>query len=84
MTLVFGIGLNSGKKGVTFSDDILVNGKYLGPSTDVGPAMIQHNMKANGEIKDHSMVRSLTPEECVSLYQKQEKFLEAMEGGIRR
>ncbi|KAL7484333.1 hypothetical protein ACHAW6_009973 [Cyclotella cf. meneghiniana] len=77
VTLVFGIGLNSGKKGVTFSDDILVNGKYLGPSTDVGPAMIQHNMKANGEIKDHSMVRSLTPEECELarvLHQKNDQY----------
>jgi hypothetical protein len=69
------------EKGVTFPCDTLVLGKYLGPSIDVGPAMTQHIMKANGEIKEHSTVCSLTAEEYVNttLYREQEKFLEAIQ-----
>jgi hypothetical protein len=70
------------EKGVAFPDNILVLDMYLGPSIDVGLAMTQHIMKANGEIKDHSKLHSLTPEECVNaaLHQEQEKFLEAIHG----
>ncbi len=38
--------------GVTFSDDQMVLGKYLGPSIDVGPAIMQCVMKANGKYED--------------------------------
>ncbi|KAL7475175.1 LOW QUALITY PROTEIN: hypothetical protein ACHAW6_001102 [Cyclotella cf. meneghiniana] len=34
---------------VAFSDDQMVLGKYVGPSIDVGPAMMQHVMKASGK-----------------------------------
>jgi hypothetical protein len=54
-------------KGVPYPDDALVLGKYLGPSIDVGPAMTQCIMKANGEIEDRSTACSLTPEECVNV-----------------
>eukprot|EP00804_Cyclotella_cryptica_P017310 CCRYP_020331-RA/>CCRYP_020331-RA protein AED:0.23 eAED:0.25 QI:0/-1/0/1/-1/1/1/0/484 len=69
-------------QGVAFPGDALVLGKYLGPSIDVGPAMTQRIMKANGEIEDRSTVRSLTPEECVNaaLHQEQQKFLESIQG----
>jgi hypothetical protein len=70
------------EKGVAFPVDTLVLGKYLGPSIDVGQAMTQHIMKANGEIKDHSTVCSRTPEEYVNaaLHQELVKFLEAIQG----
>ena len=42
------------ENGVAFPDDTMVLGKYLGPSTDVGPAITQRIMKANGEIEDRS------------------------------
>ena len=63
--------------GVAFPTDSLVLGKYLGPSIDVGPAMTQRVMKANGEVEDRSTLRLLTPEECMSdaLRAEQEKFL---------
>ncbi len=38
--------------GVAFPDNQMVLGKYLGPSIDVGPAMMQHVMKTNGEYED--------------------------------
>jgi hypothetical protein len=79
--------VKSRDKRVAYPDDALVLFKYLGPSIDVGPAMTQHIMKANGEIEDRSTVRSLTPEECVSApsHREQEKFLEATQrGGVRR
>jgi len=60
------------EKGVAFPDDTLVLGKYLGSSIDVGPAMTQLIMKANGEIEDHSTVHSLTPNECVNAALHQE------------
>ncbi|KAL7480721.1 hypothetical protein ACHAW6_006386 [Cyclotella cf. meneghiniana] len=39
---------------VTFPEDQTVLGKYLSHSNDVGPAMMQHVMKANGEYEDQS------------------------------
>ncbi|KAL7481226.1 LOW QUALITY PROTEIN: hypothetical protein ACHAW6_006900 [Cyclotella cf. meneghiniana] len=53
-------------KGVTIFDGKLVLGKYLGPSINVGSAMIQHIMKANGRIEDYSAVCLLTPKESIS------------------
>ncbi|KAL7485243.1 hypothetical protein ACHAW6_014108 [Cyclotella cf. meneghiniana] len=50
-------------KGITFPDDPLVLGKYLGPSIDVGPAVTQCVMKANVKVEDCSTVCQLTPEE---------------------
>jgi hypothetical protein len=47
--------------GIAFPDNALVIGKYLGPSIDVGKAMTQRIMKANGEIKDRSTVCSSLP-----------------------
>ncbi|KAL7479873.1 LOW QUALITY PROTEIN: hypothetical protein ACHAW6_005593 [Cyclotella cf. meneghiniana] len=40
--------------GVAFPDDQMVLVKYLGPSIDVGPAMMQCVMKVNGEYEDRS------------------------------
>ena len=70
------------EKGFDFPEDTLVLGKYLGPSVDVGLATTQRIMKSNGEIKDHSTVFSLTPEECISAakHQEWEKFLEGIQG----
>ncbi|KAL7480606.1 hypothetical protein ACHAW6_006283 [Cyclotella cf. meneghiniana] len=53
-------------KGVTFPDNQMVLGKYLGPSIDMGPAMMQHVMKANGEYEIQSTVHQLTPKECMN------------------
>ena len=39
-------------KGVAFPDDQMVLGHYLGPIIDVGPAMTQHVMKANGKYEN--------------------------------
>ena len=39
-------------KDVAFLDNQMVLGKYLGPSIDLGPAMMQHVMKANGAYED--------------------------------
>jgi len=64
-------------KSVTFHDDALVLGKYLGPSIDVGPAMMQSVMKANGKVEDHSTVRFLTSNEFINaaMHKEQEHFL---------
>ena len=58
----------------------MVLGKYLGPSIDVGPAMTQHVMKANGEYEDRSTVRQLTPKEhmCPALHNEKEEFLTSL------
>ena len=58
---------------VTFPDDQMVLGKYLGPSIDVGPAMTQHDMKANGEYEDRSTLHQLTPKEHMSPAMHKEK-----------
>ncbi|KAL7475056.1 LOW QUALITY PROTEIN: hypothetical protein ACHAW6_000990 [Cyclotella cf. meneghiniana] len=50
-------------RGVVFPDDPLVLGNYLGASIDVGHAMMQRVMKANGKVEDRSTVRQLTPKE---------------------
>jgi len=67
-------------KVVIFPDKKLVLGNYLGPSIDVGPAMMQRVMKTNGEVKDRSTVRLLTPKECVnaSFHKEQEHFLSSV------
>ena len=63
--------------GVAFPDNQMILGKYLGPSIDVGPAMTQRVMKANGKYEDRSTLRQLTPKECMSpaMHKEQEAFL---------
>ena len=41
-------------------------GRYLGPSTDVGPALTAKILKQNGEVVHWSSYRGLTPEEIVN------------------
>ena len=53
-------------KGVTIFAGKLVLGKYPGPSINVGSAMMQHIMKADGGIEDYSAVYSLTLKKCIS------------------
>ena len=55
------------EKCVAFPGDPMVLSKYLGPSINVGPAMTQRVMKANGEYEDRFTVFQLTPQECVCL-----------------
>ncbi|KAL7483918.1 hypothetical protein ACHAW6_009561 [Cyclotella cf. meneghiniana] len=49
--------------GIAFPDDQMVLGNYLGPSIDVGPAMTQSVMKANGKYEDQTTLCQLTPKE---------------------
>ena len=72
VNFAFGTGLSSATN-VAFPDDQLVLGKYLGPSIDVRPAMMQHDMKANGGYEDQSIVHQLTPKECMSLAMQKEQ-----------
>ena len=51
---------------VSFPEDKLVLGRYLGPSIDIGPALTAKILKQNGEIVHHSTYRGLTPEELAS------------------
>ena len=51
---------------VSFPEDKLVLGRYLGPSIDVGPALTAKILKQNGEIVHRSTYRGLTPEELAS------------------
>ena len=51
---------------VTFPDEQMILGKYLGPSIDVGPAMMQHVMKANGNYENQSTLCQLTLEDGMS------------------
>jgi hypothetical protein len=68
-------------QGAAFPHNALVLGKYLGPSIDVGPAMTSCIMKANGKLKDQSMVRALASEERMNapLFREQQEFLALME-----
>ena len=51
---------------VRFPEDKLVLGRYLGPSTDVGPAMTAKILKANGQVRHCSTYRGLTQDEVDS------------------
>jgi hypothetical protein len=44
-------------------EDKLVLGRYLGPSTDIGPAMTAKILKANGQYVHRTTLRGLTGEE---------------------
>ena len=46
-----------------FPDDVLVLGRYLGPSIDVGPALAAKILKSNGQIVCRSTYRELTSDE---------------------
>jgi hypothetical protein len=48
---------------IPFPDDKLVLGRYLGPSTDIGPAMTAKILKSNGHIVHRSTFRALTQDE---------------------
>jgi hypothetical protein len=67
--------------GVTFPDDVMVLGKYLGPSIDVGLAMSSCVMKANGEIEERSTFSALMQAERVNpaLFREQQEFLASAE-----
>eukprot|EP00804_Cyclotella_cryptica_P016777 CCRYP_002064-RA/>CCRYP_002064-RA protein AED:0.32 eAED:0.33 QI:0/0/0/1/1/1/2/0/448 len=51
---------------VQFPEDSLVLGRYLCPSSDVGPALTAKTVKQNGEIVHRSTYHGLTPEEIVN------------------
>ena len=57
---------------VVYPERKLVLGRYLGPSTNIGPAMTAKNIKANGQYAHQSKLRALTqdkidsPEELAS------------------
>ena len=48
---------------LSFPENPMVLGRYLGPSTSVGPAMCSKLLKANGQVLPRSTVRALTPDE---------------------
>ena len=56
-------------------------GRYLGPSLDVGTAMTQKILKANGEFFSRNSVRSWTEEEehNESLLKARRQFMEELE-----
>ena len=56
---------------VSFPDDKVVLGRYLGPSIDVGPAMTAKLLKANGQVVHRSTYRALTDQEMASDEEKQ-------------
>ena len=51
---------------VSFPEDKLVLGRYLGPSIDIGPALTAKILKQNGQVVHRSTYRGLTPEELAS------------------
>ena len=48
---------------LSFPDDKIVLGRYLGPAIDVGNAMTAKILKENGQIVCRSTLRHLTKEE---------------------
>ena len=46
-----------------YSDDHFKLGRYLGPSTDLGPALMAKIIKENGQILHRFMYQALTQEE---------------------
>ena len=51
---------------VSYPDDKVILGRYLGPSIDIGPALTAKILKSNGEVVHRSTYRALTPEEIES------------------
>ena len=62
--------------GVSFPHDREVIGRYLGPSTDIGPAMTAQILKSNGWIVHRSTYRGLTQDEmkCPDHTQRRKEF----------
>lgn len=48
---------------IAFPDTQLVLGRYLGPSTDIGPAMTAKILKESGHVVHRSTFRALTQDE---------------------
>ena len=48
---------------ISFPDDKMIIGRYLGPSFDIGPAMTAKILKANGQYVHRSTYRALTEDE---------------------
>ncbi len=48
---------------VSFPDNLLVLGKYLGPSIDIGHAMTAKILTPTGKVVHHSTYKLLTPKE---------------------
>jgi len=48
---------------ISFPEDKMLLGRYLGPSTDIGPAMSAKILKPNGQVVHRSTLRALTPDE---------------------
>jgi len=48
---------------VSFPEDSMVLGRYLGPSIDIGPAMTAKILKSNGQSVHRSTLRALTQDE---------------------
>ena len=48
---------------VPYPEDKLVLGRYLGPSTDIGPAMTAKILKRNGQTVHRTTLRALTEDE---------------------
>jgi hypothetical protein len=49
----------------SYPDDSVVLGRYLGPATDVGSALMAKILKANGQVVYRSTLRHLTPDELI-------------------
>ena len=66
---------------VSYPEDKLVLGRYLGPSIDVGPVLTAKILKDNGQIVHRSTYHGLTPEEIESPFEQAErkKFDEKIE-----
>jgi hypothetical protein len=58
---------------IPFPEDKLVLGRYLGPSTDIGPAMSAKILKKNGQVVHRSMFCGLTPDKLNDPKEKEER-----------
>ena len=60
---------------VPYPEDKLVLGRYLGPSTDIGPAMTAKILKSNGQYVHRTTLRALTEEETRDLNEMKSREL---------
>ena len=58
---------------VSYPDNNLVIGRYLGPTLDVGPAMCAKILKKNGKVFPRSTLRTLTRKEIDSPMHKEQR-----------
>ena len=56
--------------GSSFAEPKEVNGRWLGPSMDINPAMCSKIIRSNGQIINLSSYRAITEEEIQDLTQK--------------